>query len=140
MFAVGAGDAVDRAESAHTVRYNQGAKAVDSRIGIGRVGRIEFVAISNPGRFTPVLQLLHKFEIVIARHTEDVPNTSFLQAAQQEVSYRLVHDAYLLLDAAGVLPVVKQVRGRVREMPEVAELSRAVYREESERTISSVRT
>jgi hypothetical protein len=96
MFAVGACDAVDRAERADTVRHNQGTKAVDSRIRIGRVGRVEFVAISNPGRFTAVLELLHELEIVIARHAEDVPNTSFLQAAKQKVPDRLVHNAYLL--------------------------------------------
>ena len=72
MFAVDA-DAIDCADGAAPVRHNQGTKAVDSRIRIGRVGRVEFVAISNPGRFTPVLELLHEFEIVIARHTEDVP-------------------------------------------------------------------
>ncbi len=40
--------------------------------------------------------VMHELETVIARHTEDVPNTSFLQAAKQKVSDRLVHDAHLL--------------------------------------------
>ena len=56
MFAVGARDAVDRAERADTVRHNQSTKAVDSRIRIGRVGRVELVTISNPGRITQVFE------------------------------------------------------------------------------------
>jgi hypothetical protein len=85
-----------RAKSSDTVRHNQRANSVDSCIRIGSVGCVELVAIANPGRFTPVLQLLHEFEIVIARHTKDVPNTSFLQAAKQKVPDRLVHNACLL--------------------------------------------
>src|SRR5215471_15386727 len=82
VFAVCTGDAVDRAKSSDTIGHTQGAEAVDSCIGIGRIGCVKLVAISNPGWCTPVLQLLHELEIVIARHTEDVPNTRFLKAAK----------------------------------------------------------
>src|SRR5215469_3623902 len=95
VFAVCTGDAVDRAKSSDTVRYTECAEAVDSCIRIGRVGCVELIAISDPDRFTPVLELLHESEIVIAWHTEDVPNTSFLQAAKQKVSNRLFHDKCL---------------------------------------------
>jgi len=60
------------------------------------MGCVELVAISNPGGFTSVLELLHQSEVVIARHTEEVPNTSLVQAAKQKVSNRLFHDGYLL--------------------------------------------
>src|SRR5215468_9691491 len=93
---VSTGDAVDRAKSSDTVRHNQRADAVDSRICIGRIGRIELVAISNPDGFTSVLELLHESEVVIARHTEEVPNTSLVQAAKKKVSNRLFHDRHLL--------------------------------------------
>src|SRR5262249_47042971 len=82
MLAVGTGDAVDGAESSDTVCHSQCADALDSCIRISRVGRVKLVTISNPGRFTPILQLLHEFEVVIARHTEDVPNPNLLQAAK----------------------------------------------------------
>src|SRR5262249_934076 len=92
VLAVGTGDAVDRAKSSDTVRHNQRADAVDSRIRIGRVGGIELVAISNPSWFTPVFELLHEFQVVIAGNTKDVPNTNFLQAAKQKDPYRFIHD------------------------------------------------
>src|SRR5262245_51592487 len=57
MLAVSTGYAVDRAESSDTVRHNQRANAIDSRIRIGRVRGIELVAISNPGRLTAVFEL-----------------------------------------------------------------------------------
>src|SRR5262249_30042881 len=81
VFAVCTGDTVDRAKSSDTVRHDQRADAVDSCISIGRVRCVELVAISNPGRCAPFLQLLHKFEVVVARHTKDMPNTSFFQPA-----------------------------------------------------------
>ena len=66
MFAVRAGDAIDRAKSSDAVRHDHCAEAVDSRIRIGRVGGVELVAISNPGRFTSVFELLHESQVVIA--------------------------------------------------------------------------
>src|SRR5262249_46382829 len=96
MLAVGTGDAVDRAESSDTVRHNQRANAIDSRIRIGRVRAIELVAISNPSRLTAVFELLHESEVVIAGDTKDVANTGFLQATKQKVSNRLFHHACLL--------------------------------------------
>src|SRR5262245_54229088 len=92
MFAVCAGNTVDRAEGSDTVRHNQRTDAIDSCIRIGRVGCIELVTISNPRWFAPVLQLLHEFEIVVARHAEDVANASFFQPAKQKVSDQLLHD------------------------------------------------
>src|SRR5215469_14237130 len=96
MLAECAGDAVDRTESSDTMRNHHRADAVDSRISIRRVGGVEFVAISDPGRLAKVFELLHEFKVVIARHTENVPNASFLKAAKQKVSNRLCHNAYLL--------------------------------------------
>ena len=97
MLAVRTGNAVDRAKSSDTVCHNHRADAVDSRIRIGRLGGIELVAVSNPGRLTQVFELLHEFEVVIAGNTKDVANTSFLKAAEQKVSDRLPHNADLLL-------------------------------------------
>src|SRR5262249_17979039 len=91
MFAVRAGDAIDRAEGPDTVGHNQRANAVDSRISIGRIGRVELVAVSNPGGLTAVFELLHEFEVVVAGNTKDVPNTGFVQAAKQKKSNRFFH-------------------------------------------------
>ena len=91
MFAVCTGDTVDRAKSSDTVRHNHRADAVDSCIRIGRVGGVELVAISNPGRLTPVLQLLHESEVVVARHTKDVIDPCFLQTTKDRVSDGLPH-------------------------------------------------
>src|SRR5262245_39821200 len=41
---------------------------------------------------------LHQFEVVVARHTKDMPTTSFFQPAKQKVSDRLLHDRHLLSD------------------------------------------
>lgn len=55
----------DRAKGSDTVRHIERAEAVDSCIRIGRMGGVQLVAISNPGRFTPVFELLHEFQVVI---------------------------------------------------------------------------
>ena len=96
MFAVRAGDAVDRAKGSDAVRHNQRTNAVDSRIRIGRVGSVELVAIPNPGRLTALFELLHEFEVVIAGNAKDVANTSFLKTTKKEVSDRHFHKRCLL--------------------------------------------
>ena len=82
VFAVGTGDTVDRAKSSDTVCDNHRADPIDSRIRIRRVGGVELIAISNPGRLTSVFQLLHQTKIVIARHTENVLDSRFLKTTK----------------------------------------------------------
>ena len=62
------------------MRHDQGAQAVDSRIGIGRVGGVELVAISDPGRIAQLFELVHQFQVVVARNAKDVLHTCFFQA------------------------------------------------------------
>ena len=45
----------------------------------------------SAGMAAASLQLLHEFEVVIARNPENVPNTNLLQAAKQKISNRLFH-------------------------------------------------
>ena len=75
----------------------------------GRLGCVELVAISNPGRLTAVFELLHESQVVIARNAKDVPNASFLQTAKNKVSNRLSHDTYLQ-------GIVITMRARVRSV------------------------
>ena len=82
MLAVCTSDAVDRAKRSYAVRHNQRTNAVDSRICIGRVGSVEFVAIPNPGRLTAVFELLHESQVVIAGNTKKVANTCLLKATK----------------------------------------------------------
>src|SRR5947209_11731794 len=85
MLAGCAGNAGDRAQRPYSIGDHHRCKAPDARIPVSGAGRVQLVAVPDPGGLAPVFGLLHQFEVVVARNTKDVLDASLLQATQQEV-------------------------------------------------------
>jgi hypothetical protein len=112
VLAVGAADTVDSAQSAHAVGYEQRAQAVQARIAVRRIGRVQLTAGTDSFQRASVPEQLQQRKVVIAGNTEQVPNTGFLQAAKQKVSDRLFHSEYLLSalgELHAIYPIVSAV-------------------------------
>src|SRR5262249_36023546 len=58
VLAIGAGDTVDRAQSADAVRREQCAQAVQPRIAVRRIGCVQLTACADPFQRARVLELL----------------------------------------------------------------------------------
>src|SRR5262249_43013650 len=86
VLAIGAADTVDRGERADAVRHEQRTEAVQPRITVRRIRRVQLTACANPFQRAGVLELLQQFKIVVAGNAEQVPDARLLETAKQEVA------------------------------------------------------
>jgi hypothetical protein len=73
-------------ESPYAVRDDKSSRPVETRVSICRIGRIEFIAVSDPLRSSAILELLNKPKIEITGHTKDVSDPDLVQSPQQEIT------------------------------------------------------
>jgi hypothetical protein len=91
MFGIRSGNPVDGTEGSYAVRDDKSGRPVETRVSICRIGRVEFIAVSDPLRSSAILDLLNKLKIEITGHTEDVSNPDLFQSSQQEITDCLFH-------------------------------------------------
>src|SRR5258707_12130174 len=91
MFRIRSGNPVDGTEGSYAVCNNKSGRPVETRVSICRIGRIEFVAVSDPLRSSAILELLNKLKIEITGYTEDVSNPDLFESPQQEITDCLFH-------------------------------------------------
>jgi hypothetical protein len=112
MLAVGAANTVNRAEGAYAVRHRERAQAVQPRIAVRRIRRVEFTARADQFQRASVLKLLQQLEIVVAGNAEHVSDACLLETTKQEIadlhSLALVARLrFCLLRLVSVRPVVQ---------------------------------
>src|SRR3984957_16482065 len=91
MFGIRSGNPVDGTEGSYAVRDDKSGGPVETRVSICRIGRVEFIAVSDPLRSSAILELLNKLKIEITGHTEDVSNPDLFESPQQEITDCLFH-------------------------------------------------
>ena len=110
VLGVGAGDAVHGRQLAHAVGRDDDPEAVDSRVAVGHVGRVELVRVADPPKAGMSLDLVEEGEVVVAGKAEDMAHAGRGDAVEQVTADagRLVvrHDD----PAAGWLIAVTNIR------------------------------
>src|SRR5580693_4449927 len=91
MFRIRSGNPVNSTEGSYAVRDDKSGRPVETRVSICRIGRIEFIAVSDPLWSSAILELLNKLKIEITGYTEDVSNPNLFQSSQQEITDCLFH-------------------------------------------------
>src|SRR5229473_3090794 len=91
MFRIRSGNPVNGTEGSYAVRDDKSGRPVETRVSIGRIGRIEFIAVSDPLRSSAILELLNKLKIKITGYAEDVANSDLFESPQQEITDCLFH-------------------------------------------------
>jgi hypothetical protein len=87
VLCVGAGHPVDRAQRAHRVGHDQRGHAVQPRVAVRRVGRVQLVTRAYPLQRPGVLHLLKQLKVVVTRHPERMPDPGLPDTPEQEVPH-----------------------------------------------------